>query len=69
MRAEEVSLSWADAQEQLNQLDQACANYKCAAIKDLLLQAPTGYHSQESLGDFVWLRKEQAAKKPRLVSL
>ena len=69
MRAEEVSLGWADTQELLNQLDQACANYKCAAIKDLLLQAPTGYHSQESLGDFVWLRKEQTAKKPRLVSL
>ena len=69
MRAEEVSLSWIATQELLDQLDQSCANYKCLVVKELLLQAPTGYHSQEALGDFVWLRREQSPKKPRLISL
>ena len=69
MRAEEVSLNWSDAQQLLTQLSYACDNYKCATIRDLLLQAPTGYHSPGAMGDFVWMRKEQSIKTPRLVSL
>jgi FlaA1/EpsC-like NDP-sugar epimerase len=57
MRAEEFCLSWADTEHLLHELDQACHTYACDRVRELLMRAPTGYTSNEALGDAVWLHK------------
>jgi len=57
MRAEEYCLSWPETQELLQQLDRACHEYACDRVRELLIQAPTGYNAQENIGDAVWLHK------------
>lgn len=65
MRAEEEYLSWSETALLLAKIDDACHSYKCDAVKTLLLEAPTGFSSQEQIRDEVWLKKEQV--KLRLV--
>ncbi len=57
MRAEEYCLSWAETQQLLQELDRACHEYACDRVRELLIQAPTGYSAQEDIGDAVWLHK------------
>lgn len=62
MRAEEQCLSWEETKLLLDDLDKACHTYKCDEVKELLIIAPTGYHSVEKLGDSVWLQKQETGK-------
>lgn len=62
MRAEEQCLNWEQTRQLLDELDNACHTYKCDVVKELLINAPTGYHSTERLGDAVWLQKQESAK-------
>jgi FlaA1/EpsC-like NDP-sugar epimerase len=59
MRAEEVSLEWPKMNELLKALDIHSKNYDCACLKEILLNAPTGYSSAESINDCVWLNIEK----------
>ena len=62
MRAEEQCLSWKETKLLLDELDKSCHTYKCDEVKELLINAPTGYKSTEALGDSVWLQKQETAK-------
>ncbi|MBE8718673.1 polysaccharide biosynthesis protein [Cellvibrio polysaccharolyticus] len=63
MRAEEHHLTWPETRQILDELDKACHHWRCDEVKDLLIQAPTEFHSTEPLCDSVWLRKQHAMKK------
>lgn len=65
MRAEEFCLNWADTKKLISELEQSCNEYKCDQIKQILLDAPTGYTSTEKLNDCVWVKKH--SDKLRLV--
>src|SRR5690606_31966781 len=43
MRAEEQCLNWEQTRQLLDELDNACHTYKCDVVKELLINAPTGY--------------------------
>jgi FlaA1/EpsC-like NDP-sugar epimerase len=62
MRAEEQCLSWEQTKLLLDELDKTCHSYKCDLVKELLINAPTGYRSTEKLGDAVWLQKQEFNK-------
>lgn len=62
MRAEEEYLSWSETALLLAKIDDACHSYKCDAVKKLLLEAPTGFNSQEQIRDEVWLKKQEHGK-------
>lgn len=62
MRAEEQCLDWKETKALLDELDKSCHAYKCDEVKELLINAPTGYRSTEALGDSVWLQKQEAGK-------
>lgn len=61
MRAEEYCLSWPETQAILDELDRACHEYSCDRVRELLMLAPTGYTTEEDLGDSVWLHKTRSA--------
>jgi FlaA1/EpsC-like NDP-sugar epimerase len=62
MRAEEEHLGWPETALLLAKIDDACHTYKCDAVKKLLLEAPTGFNSQEQIRDDVWLKKQEHGK-------
>ncbi|MCP8898371.1 polysaccharide biosynthesis protein [Gilvimarinus xylanilyticus] len=62
MRAEEYSMTWGETRAILDELDKACHSYSCDKVRDLLMLAPTGYNSEEELGDAVWLHKTNTAQ-------
>jgi len=65
MRAEETSLSWQETQVLLNELDNACDEFKCDSVQHLLLKAPTDYTpSIKELHDSVWLSQPKQTTKP-----
>ena len=64
MRAEETSLSWQETQILLNELYNACDEFKCDSVQNLLLRAPTDYTpSIKELHDRVWLSKPKQPTK------
>ena len=67
LRAEEFALNWTQAHALLRELHAACIDYQCDKIKQLLLDAPTGYVSKESLNDRVWVASTKESNKLRLV--
>ncbi|WP_040391091.1 nucleoside-diphosphate sugar epimerase/dehydratase [Cellvibrio sp. BR] len=62
MSAQEVCLSWPEAESLILSLATACDSYKCDDVKSILLAAPAGYRSTESLDDSVWVRKDKGSK-------
>ena len=62
MRAEEQSLTWQETAALLAEIEESCQNYKCDLVKELLINAPTGYTSSEQLSDAVWLKKQTSVK-------
>lgn len=67
LRAEEFALNWTQTHALLRELTAACADYKCDKVKQLLLDAPTGYVSNEILSDCVWVASIKELNKLRLV--
>lgn len=57
MRAEEYCLTWPETKAILDELDVACHDYACDRVRELLMTAPTGYTTEEALGDAVWRHK------------
>lgn len=56
LSAEEFCLNWEDTKKLIHELETSCKQYNCNQIKQLLLNAPTGYTSTEILSDCVWSR-------------
>ncbi|MEQ5801978.1 nucleoside-diphosphate sugar epimerase/dehydratase [Halomonas sp. H10-9-1] len=59
MTASEVALSWDEMQALLDALFHACQAFDAARIRELLIQAPLGYHPQSPLVDLVWEQPKQ----------
>lgn len=57
MRAHEVSLSWEKLSVVLEELDRACREKDCEAIRELLLNSETGYVPSDKLNDLVWKKQ------------
>lgn len=54
MTANEVSLPIDQYLDLLDQLDTACHDFDHQTIRQLLLQAPTGFNPTDGIGDLVW---------------
>ena len=64
LRAEEKALSWKETQELLNDLSNACRDFKCDVVQNLLMEAPTDYTPTiKKIHDSVWSLKLQAQIK------
>lgn len=68
MCAVEQCLSWSETKALLDQLDHSCHHYRCDQVKELLMNAPTGYHSEEVISDMVWQHSQRPNGKLRLIS-
>ena len=62
MRAEEMSLSWAEVESLLRQLDQACHSYDCRKARNVLREAVDGYQVQGEIEDLLWKNGGAAAQ-------
>lgn len=66
LRAEEKALDWGKTQELLNNLNDACRNFKCDSVQNLLMIAPTGYTPTiKELHDSVWLSQPRPLTKQK----
>ena len=65
--ASEVSLPWPEVLELLQALDAACEQYDQAAIRELLLSAPTAFNPQSGICDVVWVKNQDKRPAPRKV--
>ena len=60
MAANEAMLSWKDLEPLLDKLDKMCHNFDHEAIREILLNAPTGFNPTDGICDLVW-----AARQPK----
>jgi FlaA1/EpsC-like NDP-sugar epimerase len=63
MTANEAMLSWANLEPILNDLDKMCHNFDHESIRELLLNAPTGFNPTDGIGDLVWAARKDADNK------
>lgn len=69
MSAQEIKLSWKELESILMSLDEACHNFQHERIREILLNAPTGFAPSDDICDLVWLEKHPAIiEKPNVVS-
>lgn len=61
MSAQELSLEAKEMNAHLNDLMAACTEFDIPRIREILLQAPTGYQPSDDIADFIW-----NASSPRL---
>ncbi|MFM2667087.1 nucleoside-diphosphate sugar epimerase/dehydratase [Vibrio mediterranei] len=54
MTAQEVSMEQAEYNQLLDDLQQAAQDYDQQALRELMLQAPTGFVPTDGIGDLVW---------------
>jgi FlaA1/EpsC-like NDP-sugar epimerase len=54
MTAQEVSMEQAEYNQLLDDLQQAALDYDQQALRELMLQAPTGFVPTDGIGDLVW---------------
>jgi FlaA1/EpsC-like NDP-sugar epimerase len=64
MTANESMLSWQDLEPTLDRLDEMCHNYDHEGIRDILLNAPTGFYPTDGICDLVWAARQP--KEPKL---
>lgn len=58
--ASEVFLSWPEMSMLLSQLEIACASYQVDVIRQLMLDAPTGFNPTDDNCDLIWRRQQQS---------
>lgn len=68
MTAQEVFLPIEEYDAQLESLDYACHNLEHEAIRQLLLDAPTGFSPTDGIGDLVW-NASQMQEAPYVTSI
>ncbi len=59
MKAHEKLLSWPVVDGLLKELDVACHNYDCDAVREILIKAETDYTPREGVEDLVWLENQR----------
>lgn len=60
LRAEEETLTWERTQVLVNTLNLACEKFDCDKLRELMLQAPTGYSPEnDALYDSAWTAKQE----------
>lgn len=57
MTATEISLNHEEYEQLLSEFDQACHDFDHQRIRQLLLDAPTGFNPSDSICDLVWCQK------------
>ena len=62
MTAQERFLPMAEYQVLLSALDEACHNFEHERIRQILLEAPTGFEPTDGIGDLVWNQLNTATK-------
>jgi len=62
MTASEAMLSWEDLEPVLDNLDKKCHDFDHEAIREILLNAPTGFNPTDGICDLVW-----AARQPESI--
>ena len=60
MTANEVMLPWNELKEFIEELDIACTEFNQHRIRELLLQAPTGFKPTDEICDVLWLKAREA---------
>ena len=58
MTANEAMLSWEDLEPVLNNLDKMCHNFDHESIREILLNAPTGFNPTDGICDLVWAARQ-----------
>lgn len=61
MRAEKVEYPWSYLREQLEQVDDACHQFDCEAVRNILLEVIDGYQPTGEICDHVWKKKHAVA--------
>ena len=54
MMAKEIFLDWEETEGIIQKLDNACHNFCCESIQQILLHAPTEFHVMHKLQDSIW---------------
>ena len=60
MTANEVILSWPELSDILTKMDEACREGDQLTVRQLMLDAPTGFAPKDEICDLVWMAKQQA---------
>ncbi len=63
MTANEAMLCWAELEPLLDNLDKMCHNFDHEGIRDILLNAPTGFNPSDGICDLVWLQRNNSKVK------
>ncbi len=64
MKAREIKLTWPEIEAMLQALDNACKDFDCGQVHEIILKAPTGYQPTHEVKDLVWCgTAAQAAKR------
>ncbi|WP_241970446.1 polysaccharide biosynthesis protein [Pseudidiomarina sediminum] len=59
-QAHEHAMSWEQVAVLLEQLNSACQNFQIERLRELLLNAPTGYQpSEDSINDLIWSKMQK----------
>lgn len=58
MTADELFLDWAELKGVISHLDNACSNFDHQTIRNILLNAPTGFNPSDGICDLVWSKKQ-----------
>jgi FlaA1/EpsC-like NDP-sugar epimerase len=61
MSANEAMLSWEELKPLLNNLDEMCHSFDHEGIRNILLNAPTGFNPSDGVCDLVWLQRIKIA--------
>lgn len=59
LRAEEIKMSWAEVEQVLSMLDQACNEFDYDKIRDMLLDSVIGFKPQHSFVDSIFVQSLQ----------
>jgi FlaA1/EpsC-like NDP-sugar epimerase len=62
MTANEAMLSWEDLEPVLNNLDKMCHNFDQESIREILLNAPTGFNPSDGICDLVWVARQSKSE-------
>lgn len=58
MTANEIMLPWQDLSDILEKMDEACSKGDQLTVRELLLEAPTGFKPKDDICDLVWMAKQ-----------
>jgi hypothetical protein len=59
MTAHEMMLPWEVLEPILDNLDLACDNFDHQTVRNILLNAPTGFNPSDGISDLVWLERHK----------